>query len=150
LAEASALVALAVGVISAVLLVMHGPADSCLVGLSGVGISIRLDAVSVVMLLLVSFIGWVVVRYAATYLDGEARQGAFTGWLCMTLASVLLLVLAGSYPQGRRRRAGLPPGAGDLCGCRVWFRLPAQVASGHCARRHPDLRRRLFAGTGVG
>lgn len=99
IAEASALLALAVGVISAVLLIMHGPADSRLIGLGGVGLSIRLDAVSAVMFLLVSFIGWVVVRYAATYLDGEARQGAFTGWLCMTLASVLLLVLSGNLVQ---------------------------------------------------
>ena len=34
-----------------------------------------------------------------TYLDGEARQGAFTGWLCLTLASVLLLVTAGNLFQ---------------------------------------------------
>jgi NAD(P)H-quinone oxidoreductase subunit 5 len=51
------------------------------------------------MFLLVSFIGWVVVHFAMTYLDGEPRQGAFTGWLCMTLASVLLLVLAGNLAQ---------------------------------------------------
>ncbi|WP_426000674.1 proton-conducting transporter membrane subunit [Caulobacter sp. DWR1-3-2b1] len=99
IAEASALLALAVGVISAVVLIMHGPADSRLTGLGGFGLSIRLDAVSAVMFLLVSFIGWVVVRYSATYLDGEARQGAFTGWLCMTLASVLLLVLSGNLVQ---------------------------------------------------
>jgi NAD(P)H-quinone oxidoreductase subunit 5 len=70
-----------------------------LIGLQGVGLSIRLDAVSVVMVLLVTFIGWVVVRYTATHLDGEARQGAFTGWLCMTLASVLVLVLSGNLVQ---------------------------------------------------
>ena len=99
LAEASTLVGIFVAVISAVLLVLHGSADSRLIGLGGIGLSIRLDAVSVVMFLLVSFIGWVVVKYAATYLDGEARQGAFTGWLCMTLASVLLLVLSGNLVQ---------------------------------------------------
>ncbi|GAB0115756.1 NADH dehydrogenase [Acidisoma sp. C75] len=88
-----------VAALSAGLLILHGPADSRLIGLQGVGLSIRLDAVSVVMFLLVSFIGWVVVRYTATYLDGEARQGAFTGWLCMTLASVLLLVLSGNLVQ---------------------------------------------------
>ena len=27
------------------------------------------------MLVLVTFIGWIVVRYAGTYLDGENRQG---------------------------------------------------------------------------
>ena len=99
LAEASALVAIVVVVISAVVLVLRGAFNGRLIGLHGVGLSIRLDAVSVVMLLLVSFIGWVVVRYAATYLDGEARQGAFTGWLCMTLASVFLLVLSGNLAQ---------------------------------------------------
>ncbi len=99
LAEASALVAIVVAAVTAGLLILHGSGDSRLIGLQGVGLSIRLDAISVVMFLLVSFIGWVVVRYAATYLDGEARQGAFTGWLCMTLASVLLLVLSGNLVQ---------------------------------------------------
>jgi NAD(P)H-quinone oxidoreductase subunit 5 len=99
LAEVSALVAIVVAVIAAVALVLYGSQESRVIGVRGVGLSIRLDAVSVVMISLVSFIGWVVVRYAATYLDGEARQGAFTGWLCMTLASVLLLVLAGDLVQ---------------------------------------------------
>jgi NAD(P)H-quinone oxidoreductase subunit 5 len=94
-----ALAALGVSVISAVLLVTHGSGDSRLIGAGGLGASIHLDVVSVVMLLLVSFIGWVVIRYTATYLDGAARQGAFTGWLCMTLASVLLLVLSGNLFQ---------------------------------------------------
>jgi NADH:ubiquinone oxidoreductase subunit 5 (subunit L)/multisubunit Na+/H+ antiporter MnhA subunit len=97
LAEAAALVAIVVAAMSAAWLILRGAGDSRLIGLQGVGLSIRLDAVSAVMILLVSFIGWVVVRYAATYLDGEARQGAFTGWLCMTLASVLLLVLSGNW-----------------------------------------------------
>jgi NAD(P)H-quinone oxidoreductase subunit 5 len=99
LAEAASLVALVIAALSASLLILHVSGDSWLIGLHGVGLSIRLDAVSVIMFLLVSFIGWVVVRYAATYLDGEARQGAFTGWLCMTLASVLVLVLSGNLVQ---------------------------------------------------
>ena len=99
LAEASALLAIVISVTSAVLLVLRGPASSQLMGLNGVGISIRLDAVAATMFLLVSFIGWVVVRYTATYLDGEVRQGAFIGWLCLTIASVLLLILAGNLVQ---------------------------------------------------
>ncbi len=99
LAEASALFALGIAAVSASLLILHGAGDSRLIGLHGIGLSLRLDAVSVVLALLVSFIGWVVLRYTATYLDGEARQGAFTGWLCLTLASVLVLVLSGNLVQ---------------------------------------------------
>jgi NAD(P)H-quinone oxidoreductase subunit 5 len=93
LAETSALIAFVTAAICAVLLA-SGPIRP-----QGSGMSIHLDAVSVIMSLLVSFIGWIVLRYAATYLDGEARQGAFTGWLCLTLASVLLLVLSGTLIQ---------------------------------------------------
>ncbi len=99
LAEVSALGAIAVALTSAALLVLRGPADSPLLGLRGFGLSTRLDAVSVIMFLLVSFIGWIVVRYAATYLSGEARQDAFTSRLCLTLASVVLLVLSGNLVQ---------------------------------------------------
>jgi NAD(P)H-quinone oxidoreductase subunit 5 len=99
LAEAAALLALAVGVATATALFCRGPTGAGLVGPAGAGLSLRLDAVSVTMFLLVLFIGWVVLRYSATYLDGEARQGAFTGWLCLTLASVILLVLAGNLAQ---------------------------------------------------
>ena len=99
LAEAAALLALVAAFVSVVGLIFFGPGVSPMIGLHGVGLSVRLDAVSAVMLLLVTFIGWVVIRYAGTYLDGEARQGPFTGWFCMTLASVLLLVTAGNLIQ---------------------------------------------------
>lgn len=96
LSEGAALAALAIAL---GLLLLHGPATSPLIGVGGIGLSARLDAVSVTMLLLVSFVGWIVVRYARTYLDGETRQGAFTGWLCAAIAAVLLLVQAGNLAQ---------------------------------------------------
>jgi len=99
LAEGAALLALVAALASAAGLAFFGPGASPMIGYFGVGLSARLDAVSAVMLVLVTFIGWVVVRYSGTYLDGEARQGPFTGWLCMTLASVLLLVTAGNVFQ---------------------------------------------------
>ena len=55
---------------------------------------VRLDAVSVTMALLVSFIGWVVVRYSRRYLDGEAREGRFHGLTLAAIAAVLVLVQA--------------------------------------------------------
>ena len=99
LAEASAVAAFVVACLSTALLALHAAGTSPVLGFGGAGLSVRLDAVSVVMLLLVTFIGWVVLRFAVTYLDGEARQGAFTGWLCLTLASVMVLVLSGNLAQ---------------------------------------------------
>ena len=99
IAEAAALVAVLLAILATAGLVLAGPGDSPLIGIGGVGLAARLDAISATMLLLVTFIGWVVVRYAGTYLDGEARQGAFTGWLCLTLAAVLFLVAAGNLAQ---------------------------------------------------
>lgn len=96
LAEGAALAALAIALACAVLLGLDGPSTSPLLGIAGIGLSARLDAVSAVMLVLVAFIGWVVLRYTASYLDGEDRQGAFTGWMAATLAAVLLFVVAGN------------------------------------------------------
>ncbi|MEM9764660.1 MAG: proton-conducting transporter membrane subunit [Pseudomonadota bacterium] len=61
-------------------------------------IGIQLDAVSATMTLLVAFVGWVVVRYSRFYLDGEAQEGAFHGWMLVALGSVLVLVQASSLP----------------------------------------------------
>ena len=95
LAEAATLVALACAVAGIAALLLVGPATA------GIGsglflLALRLDAVSVSMALLVSFVGWVVVRYSRTYLDGEAREGRFHGLMLATLAAVLVLVQAGS------------------------------------------------------
>jgi NAD(P)H-quinone oxidoreductase subunit 5 len=98
-AEIAALVAFGIACASLVLLITSGPGVSPLIGVAGAGLSVRLDAVSATMLLLVTFVGWVVVRYSKVYLDGEARQGAFTAWLCLTLAAVLFLVTAANLVQ---------------------------------------------------
>ncbi|KQB97311.1 oxidoreductase [Loktanella sp. 1ANDIMAR09] len=99
LAEYATLGAVLVAVLSAIVLASNGSGDSILIGFFEIGLSVRLDIVSVVMLLLVTFIGWVVVRYARTYLDGEARQDDFTFWLLATLAAVLFLIQAGNLFQ---------------------------------------------------
>jgi NAD(P)H-quinone oxidoreductase subunit 5 len=94
-AEAAALVSLAVG-LGCLFLVDWGAAPA---GGQAWGLAPRVDAVSATMLVLVAFVGWVVVRYTGSYLDGEDRQGAFTGWLCLTLAAVMLLVTSGNLVQ---------------------------------------------------
>ncbi len=98
-AEGAALAAILVALVSVALTIRYGAVESPLIGWMGLGISVRQDAVSLSMLLLVAFIGWIVLRYAATTLDGEPRQGVFTQWLCLTLVAVLMLVIAGNLAQ---------------------------------------------------
>jgi NAD(P)H-quinone oxidoreductase subunit 5 len=54
------------------------------------------NGVTVIMLVLVSFVGAVVSRYARNYLDGDARQGYFHKWLSLTLAAILTLIVSGN------------------------------------------------------
>jgi NAD(P)H-quinone oxidoreductase subunit 5 len=75
IAEVAGLTAMAIALVTVGLLGMHGPSTATVLR----GLSIRLDVISVVMLFLVSFVGWVVLRYVWSYVDGEARQGAFMG-----------------------------------------------------------------------
>lgn len=54
------------------------------------------DMIALTMSALVGFIGWIVVRFATRYMDGEAREGRFHALMLATLAAVFVLVQAGS------------------------------------------------------
>ncbi len=98
-AELAAVGAIIVAVLCGVVLAVYGPGTSPSLGFGFVTLASRLDLVSLVMLALVSFIGWVVLRYAGTFLDGEVRQGPFIGWMTATLSAVLFLVQSGTLLQ---------------------------------------------------
>jgi NAD(P)H-quinone oxidoreductase subunit 5 len=95
LAEVATLIALGLIGAGAVQVALFGPATAS-IGTGPVALTLRFDVLSAVISLIVGFIGWVVVRYARSYLDGEAREGAFHGLLLATLAAVLVLAMAGS------------------------------------------------------
>lgn len=99
LPEIAMIVQLAATGLAAVDLALRGASTSALIGLSGVGFSARLDIISVALALTVGFVGWVVLRFSRVALDGEARQGAFMGWMSLALGSVLALVVAGNLVQ---------------------------------------------------
>ncbi len=93
--EIAALVALALVALGALQVVFGGPAQADLFGGAAL-LSLWADAISATLALLVAFIGWIVMRYSRTYLDGEAREGAFHGLMLGALAAVLIFVQAGS------------------------------------------------------
>jgi NAD(P)H-quinone oxidoreductase subunit 5 len=98
-AEAAALAALAAAAAAAAALALYGPGGGALPGAGALGLAQRLDAVSAVMLLLVAFIAWIVLRYSRSYMDGEPGHARFTGWMSLTAAAVMLFVTAGHVVQ---------------------------------------------------
>lgn len=62
-------------------------------------IGTRFDALSAAILLLVSFLGAIILRFSRNYLAGDAKQGHFFKWMCVTLGAVMALVLAPGLVQ---------------------------------------------------
>lgn len=59
--------------------------------------SLRSDAAGCLVLQLVTFIGWVIVRYSRTYLAGELRQARYVQALLATLAAVSVVVITNNF-----------------------------------------------------
>ncbi|MEO8545869.1 MAG: NADH-quinone oxidoreductase subunit L [Burkholderiaceae bacterium] len=72
---------------------MRGPVLLPLGEAGALHISLRSDALGGLMLLLVSFIGWVIVGYSQNYLGGAQGQPCYIRGLMLTLAAVSLLVV---------------------------------------------------------
>ncbi|MBJ7414858.1 MAG: oxidoreductase, partial [Niveispirillum sp.] len=87
LAEITALLAFALTIGGTVQFALDGPVSEG---------PLRLSMIGAVMAPLVGFIGWIVLRYSRTYLDGAEREGRFHGLMLLVLALVLLVVQAGS------------------------------------------------------
>ncbi|MEI4231948.1 proton-conducting transporter transmembrane domain-containing protein [Roseovarius sp. D22-M7] len=94
LAEAAPVAALGLGVVGLFQFRITGPQ---ILTLGDVAL-VRLDAISMTLVLLVSFVGWGVSRYARRYLDGEPREGRFHGLTLAAIAFVLVLAQAASLP----------------------------------------------------
>lgn len=56
---------------------------------------VRIDMLSMLMAILISLIGWVILKYSRNYIDGDAREESYRFWFLLTLASVSLLVISG-------------------------------------------------------
>ncbi len=64
--------------------------------LGALAISVDVNVLTVIMLLLVAFVGMIVARYSKTYMDGDDHEGRFHRWLALTLGSFLTLIVAGN------------------------------------------------------
>ncbi|MFM9011425.1 MAG: proton-conducting transporter membrane subunit [Planctomycetota bacterium] len=97
LAKSVTVAAVAIAVAAAVGLAFRGPIDvrlAAVPGLPAVNFGVYFDDLAAIMLLLISFIGAVIARYAVRYLDGDREQGRFLRWMLFTLGAVFLLVIS--------------------------------------------------------
>lgn len=98
-AEVFGMAGIIISGISAWIVLEHGTLQSPLLGWAGLGLAIRLDALSTTMLAMISLLGFAILKFSANYLDGDTRKGVFFGRLACTIASVELLVLSGNLLQ---------------------------------------------------
>ena len=62
-------------------------------GSAGLDAWLRTDVVGGVVLLLVTFVGWVIVRFSESYLNGERDARHYVRWLMATLCSVAVVLV---------------------------------------------------------
>ena len=80
----------------AALVVTGGPIHHEFMSWGAMGLTVYFDAVSAIMLLLVSFLAVSVIFFSKNYLGGNPDQGRFFKWLSVTAGCVLLLVVSGN------------------------------------------------------
>jgi NADH-quinone oxidoreductase subunit L len=61
-------------------------------------LAFRLDTLSAVMILIVTFVGLLIHIYSAGYMAHDPRYAAFFGYLNLFMGSMLTLVLASNMP----------------------------------------------------
>jgi len=96
-ASAASVLAFLLAVTTAGMLPRSGPVDVPLYSLTWpikMSLGVYLDSLSSIMLLLITFIGAIIIRYSISYLDRDATQGRFLKWIALTLGTVLLLVVS--------------------------------------------------------
>jgi len=111
-------------------LVTAGAVHRTLLVWHGLGITIRLDAVSLPLMMLVAFVGWVVLRYSRTYLAEEPRRGYFQAWLTFALVSVVMFACGGNLLH-----LFIAWVATSLCLNKLLLFYPARAAARRAARK---------------
>lgn len=92
----SALTSIVLSIFLGFLVFQNGLVETPFLGIKNIGISLRYDALSILMFGMIALLSFIIIRFSFNYLDGDNRQGVFLGRLSATIASVQLLVLSGN------------------------------------------------------
>ncbi len=92
----SATISITIAIVCSVFVVKYSFLETAFFGIANIGLSLRLDSISVIMFSMIALLSFIIIRFSLNYLDGDKRQGAFIGRLAATIAAVQLLVLSGN------------------------------------------------------
>ena len=92
--QIASVVALITAVIAGLMVAFGGRIERDIFAFGPFKLGVYFDALSAILLLLVSFLAWVVTRYARTYLNGDGARGHFLKWLCVTIGAVTTLLVS--------------------------------------------------------
>lgn len=95
-ALASAIISIIIAIAAATQLNNKALTEVHLLTFQNLGLSLRIDSLSVLMLSMISLLSFVIIKFSCNYLDGDQRQGSFLGRLTATIASVQMLVISGN------------------------------------------------------
>ncbi len=76
---------------------LHSRLDWLVLGERALAVGIQVDALTTVMLLVVTVVGSMIFIYSVGYMHGEARYPRFFAYMSLFAASMLLLVLADNF-----------------------------------------------------
>ena len=92
----AAVVSVAISIAGGVYIFNHGSAEFSFFSFENLGLSFRIDALSMLFFGMIALLAVIIVKYSINYLDGDHRQGVFIGRIAATIASVQLFVLSGN------------------------------------------------------
>lgn len=92
----SSIISIVIAIVCCVFVAKYTFLETSFIGLSDIGLSLRIDSVSVIMFSMIALLSFIIIRFSLNYLDGDSRQGAFIGRLAATIAAVQFLVLSGN------------------------------------------------------
>ena len=99
LGQSITLFGIALAILSCWIVFQYGPIESGLLGSYGLGFSVRMDALSIIIFTMISILSYVILKFSHNYMDGDARKHVFFSRLAVTVASVQFLILSGNLFQ---------------------------------------------------
>ena len=98
-AQIAAATSLAAALAAAAAVATYGVLRTPAADAAGIGCSLYLDALSVAVLALFSFVGLAVIAFSRNFLEGDPGQARFMRLLSLTTAALLLLAISGNLLQ---------------------------------------------------